>query len=63
MKGESVMKKEHRWRKTHNASTIGSGKHLHQIVKCLDCGATGARKDDDAPVQHHERYSSCKKEL
>jgi hypothetical protein len=52
----------HHWIRTHEVSTTGGEKFLHYMVKCVNCGIIGKRKDLQLPTERFGRYTDAKYE-
>lgn len=50
----------HYWIRTHEVSETGNGKFLHYMVRCLNCGIIGKRKDLQSPIVRFGRYRDAK---
>lgn len=50
----------HHWTRTHEVSTTGGEKFLFYMVKCLNCGLIGKRKDLQSPIERYGRYADAK---
>jgi len=50
----------HHWRRTHEVYTTGGEKFLHYMVKCVNCGIIGRRKDLQSPIERFGLYRDAK---